>query len=442
MKPISLILAVALAYLFTGCGGRNLVQGQMQVDETQNLTVYSLSFELSEPREITVSLTNVDSGELQYIQGTAAQALQQVLLPALKPGTTYSVELLSEHEVVSETYTFRTRPLNSALFANEKKRVDPNAFEGYILTQRKGTDDGYLYMLDAEGDIVWYQYTPGIPKLSQITESKQILALLGNPKHDNSAGDRIVGLELEGNVTLDIDLKKLNLVAHHEVLEREGDLYTLVYDTIPNEVNGTLERAVSSAVVRLNTAGEILWKWSTFNVVLPTGIPESEMSGDWGHANALAFDTDGNLLISYRDWNQIWKIDVATGSRMWILGEGGDFKIEGLPFDAQHAIIKDPQDNYLLFDNGRNKRRSRIVSYVLQKDLAREAWRIDLPEDLFSVKMGNAALLPNGNILACISGSESVVVLDASGNLLYQVTTGLPSPYRATYVPSFYTKSN
>ena len=439
MKWIRLMVAVALGFCVTGCSNRNVEIGSLDVIETPNPSVYELTFMVKDTVPISVSLENQETGTKQFLESSSENENRQLILPFLKPGLTYTIELLFNGDVISEPFTFRTRPLNSSLFANIKKKVNPEAFEGFILTQRKGSGDGYIYMLDADGDVVWYQRTAGIPKLSQWVDKYQIMTLLGNAEHDNSAGDHIVAYRINGDISWEIDMRKHQLVAHHEVLEHNGDIYTLVYDSIPYTFNGSSEEAVSTAVLRLNKDGEILWKWSTFDVVQPSGIPVSEMMGDWGHANALAFDSDGNLLISYRDWNQIWKVDSNTGKRLWVLGEQGDVDMDGIPFDAQHAVLKDPEDNYMLFDNGRKKERTRVVSYEITENQAKLTRDIELPSELFSVKMGNAAVLPNKNILVCASGSESIVVMDSVGTILYHITTGIPSPYRATYVPAYYT---
>jgi arylsulfate sulfotransferase len=439
MKRNSLILIGLLTLILVGCENRNLVSGDLQVNETPNPAVYLLTYTLKDTVSTTVRLKNRETGSIQTLEGLGSKVNQRLLLPFLKPNRTYTVELLMGQQVVSEPYTFKTRPLDTTLFDIQRKIVSEQVFDGYVLTQRKGTSNGYLYAIDALGDVVWYQYTPGIPKLSQWTSQNRILTLLGHKGHNNSAGDRISSYSLNGEINWSIDLREHQLIAHHEVLEYNGDIYTLVYDSIPYSYKGSKEKAVSSAVVRLNRYGQILGRWSTFDVLKPSGIPVSDMMGDWGHANALSFDSDGNLLISYRDWNQIWKIDVTTGNRMWVLGAQGDFNIDGISFDSQHAILKDPEDNYMLFDNGRQKEMTRIVSYRLDQQKATETRRIELPSDLFSVKMGNAEVLPNGKVLACASGSEAIVVLDSSGSVVYQVSTGIPAPYRATYIPSYYT---
>ena len=49
---------------------------------------------------------------------------------------------------------------------------------------------------------------------------------------------------------------------------------------------------------------------------LATGDPEFANSAawDWMHSNSVQFTPDGNLLLSVRHLDQLFKIDYATGS--------------------------------------------------------------------------------------------------------------------------------
>lgn len=438
MKSLFFLAAALVLITSNGCRSENYFTAAPILGETANPGVRALQFSLKDSIEVSVRISDLKSGEAFFLKGLPPGKTQNVLLACLKPGRDYAVEILHQDHAISAALDFRTPAPDSTLVQVSEKINTGNAFDGYILTQKKGQQDGLVYMLNNESAVVWYQHTPRIPKLSHLTASNEVAVLVGDPKDNNSAGDRIIGYTLDGRVSFDIDLAKQHLMAHHEVIDHNGDVYALVYDSIPYQMGGTRELAVSSAVIRFNKQGEILWKWSTFDVVKPDGIPVKEMDGDWGHANALAFDSDENLLISYRDWNQVWKVDVKTGQRIWVLGEGGDFEMDGPPFDYQHAILKDPNDHYMLFDNGRRKRQTRIVSYRLADGKAERAMDIALPQELFTVKMGNAQVLPNGNLLVCSSPKEGLAVLDPSGKILYQAGAGIPVPYRATYVPPFF----
>lgn len=423
--------------IFSSCEKGISIENSAIIIATKNETVKKLQFTLSDSASVTVRLKNLVSKKELDFNDLKIKVNHEVLLAGLKPDQDYSIEILDNKKVLSKIDSFHTSAIEENIVSIYERVNTPKAFNGYLLTQRRLVR-GSVYMVDSESDLVWYQMTPGQPKLSKWTDNNEVLILVGNAKHNNSAGNQIIAYGIDGEVSYDIDLKKINLIAHHELVERDNSVYTLVYDTIPNMVNEKLEKAVSSAVIKLNKKGEVTWKWSTFDVKNPKGISTEDMGGDWGHANALSFDDDGNILISYRDWNQIWKIDKETGKRIWVLGENGDFEFDDTPFNRQHAIHKNPSGDYMLFDNGRKLRQTRIVSYKLNNKKAKSIVSIPLPEDLYADKMGNVQSLPNGNFLVCSPRSRSIVVINSNGDILYHINTGIPDPYRVSYIPSFF----
>ncbi len=76
---------------------------------------------------------------------------------------------------------------------------------------------------------------------------------------------------------------------------------------------------------------------------------------DWTHYNAIEMDVDSNLLVSSRHFNEIKKINRATGAIMWRLGGNANqfnFLNDPQMFKRQHDIRKISNGNYTLFDNG------------------------------------------------------------------------------------------
>lgn len=57
-----------------------------------------------------------------------------------------------------------------------------------------------------------------------------------------------------------------------------------------------------------------------------------------------------------------------------------------------------------------------------------------LPPDKYTSRMGNAYLLPNGNLLQTSSKTGSIMVTDKQGKVLWE-SVMYYAPYRAIYVP-------
>ena len=83
------------------------------------------------------------------------------------------------------------------------------------------------------------------------------------------------------------------------------------------------------------------------------GFPYNAANFDFVHGNAVEYDLDGNLLISIRTANAVYKIDHTTGSVIWRLGgDYNEFNFLNDPgFIAQHDIRRLPNGNITVFDN-------------------------------------------------------------------------------------------
>jgi hypothetical protein len=133
---------------------------------------------------------------------------------------------------------------------------------------------------------------------------------------------------------------------------------------------------------------------------------------DWTHANSIGYSpADGNLVISVRHLDAVFKVDYAngagTGAVVWRLGRNGDFSTDsGDPFpwfSHQHDAHYDGQ-YFLLYDNG-NTRRAELGTtqnsrgQVYQLDEANRAAHLVYNLDLgvYAAAVGSAELLANGN---------------------------------------------
>ena len=414
------------------------------VAPTNNPSVKKVKITSEDSISVYLKLVHLTSSQVSYTHPTFLDVNHEIILPALRPNSEYAFSVYSESKRLSEVDTFKTERIPTGIVNIDLKKNERGSFGGYLLTQRRLVA-GQAYMLNNLGEVVWYQPIPGQLKLTYYTEKGEVLTLYGASHHNNSAGDKITTYTLSGDTVYHLDLSRLNppLIAHHEILEVEDDLLLLVYDTkeILSPIDDELVEVRSDALVRISKQGEILWKWSTFDAKDPETDPQiMDHLGDWGHANAFSFDQDGNLLVSLRDWNQFWKIDAVSGQLMWTLGVDGDISMDTKDhFSGQHAIHVNQRGDYMIFDNGRENKRSRIMAFQLEDDKASTNISIDLPSDLYADRMGNALLLPNENILVCSPRGRSILVLDTQGTILFHATVGIPDPYRVAYIPPFYT---
>jgi hypothetical protein len=134
---------------------------------------------------------------------------------------------------------------------------------------------------------------------------------------------------------------------------------------------------------------------------------------DVAHLNSIQMVPDGNLLISARHTNTVYKISRRTGNILWRLGGSrSDFKMAGgSDFIAQHHARLQPDGSITLFDNGGPPdpgRESRVLWLNVNEDKmrvsVRKSYRYRRPLKAFS--QGSAQVLGNGDVFVGWGGNE------------------------------------
>lgn len=228
---------------------------------------------------------------------------------------------------------------------------------------------------------------------------------------------------------------------------------------------------VGDMILVLDHNMQLLWAWDSFShqdlsrvatlndkCTQGTGgcvpfNPNFSVANDWTHTNSVQFTADGNIVISERSQDWVFKINYANGtgngSVIWRLGHDGDFTIVNpLPnpcgdpnvfswFTHQHDAAFQRQnvlpEIFTVFDDGNlrvqqcsggNSRG--MVLYVSEP--TRKVF-IQTAADLggYSAALGSAQLLSSpygtygsfGN--GFLSGAAQVSEVDLSGHIVYQL---------------------
>jgi len=107
-----------------------------------------------------------------------------------------------------------------------------------------------------------------------------------------------------------------------------------------------------------DASGTLINEWNSNDYILPTETYDywgySSDPFDYCHGNAIEEDVDGNILMSFRHLNAIYKVDRITGNVIWKLGgNSSDFVFTNdNGFSGQHDIRRTSDGYYSLFDNG------------------------------------------------------------------------------------------
>ena len=304
-------------------------------------------------------------------------------------------------------------------------------------------------ILDNTGRVVWYLFAPD-PVLSNFqAHDGGFYTLLG----PSTRAPHFRLLDELGRETGRAGCVGRDTRFHAMRVRPTGDYYVLCDDRTTADLTalgGLPEVNLNWTVVQhVSRQGNLLWEWKSsehFNVAdvgqdLITGAKSINVT----HGNAIAFDTDGNLLVSFRTLNEITKIDAVTGNVIWRLGGGlgNEFTFVADPkssFERNHGVRVVAPNVIQLHDNG-DEAPSRLARYRINEAAmtAELVWEfIDSPTTYTAVG-GSTDVLEDEGALVSFGRAGRVVETDAAGQRKWELT-GIDGMYvfRAQRIPSLY----
>jgi hypothetical protein len=280
------------------------------------------------------------------------------------------------------------------------------------LTPRSSTDIGPLMLIDNAGQPLFYRRFPTDACDFELQNGRLTYYVVGDAAwYALDSLYRVVDTWTAGNGYLADE--------HEFRLLPDGHALVLCYDTqivamdqiVPG---GNPEAYVYGLVIQeLDTERNVVFQWRSWDFFDITDGVDEDMTApaiDYVHGNAIDVATDGNLLISSRNMNEITKIDRTSGAILWRFAPNGvhnDFTVIGDPhgFGFQHDV-RQPMSGYLtLFDNDwvLNPANARGLMYHLDE----EAMTATLVRDVrpsgggAAYANGSTEWLPGGSMLVC-----------------------------------------
>jgi hypothetical protein len=218
----------------------------------------------------------------------------------------------------------------------------------------------------------------------------------------------------------------------------------------PGSSNATVKCAV---IQELDENKNVVFEWHAKDYYAFDDADESFLFSpsnvDWTHCNAIEVDTDGNLLLSVRHFNEVTKIDRSTGTIIWRLGGKRNqftFLNDTLQFIGQHDIRRIANGNITLYDNGKagpSVHPATAKEYSLNEAglTATLAWSYVENPVSHSNALGNVQRTATGNTLVNYGMlvNEDIIfnIVTPSGNKLFEITyPGSVQSYRSHYYSS------
>ncbi len=373
----------------------------------------------------------------------------------LRPDTTYVVRAKafsqSGDSVLSSFVILQTDTLPAGL-PDFVVNTSQNPSPGYVMLGLTPIPSGpsAAVIVNNDGEIVWYRKFDGPVTDFQRQPHGKFTA------YSTLAGfNRFFEMDVLGNTGYEYIAQTTPETGVHElrVVGAFYYLYATDFRTMDLTGIGGLNNArVRGMTIEGNTTrgAPWTWSWSTFDHFQVTDArPDISLTGanvnQW-HANAIEIDTDGNILVSFRNMDEVTKINTQTGAIIWRLGgENNQFTFINDPsngFSHQHGVRRLSNGNIILFDNGNLHVPpvSRAVEYRVDENAltAEMVWEYRNSPPLYASALGFAHRNDNGNTLICYGTVQKILEVDASGTVLWDLSTVNNFPYRAFRISSLY----
>lgn len=167
---------------------------------------------------------------------------------------------------------------------------------------------------------------------------------------------------------------------------------------------GAMDTVNDAQVKEINPRGEIVWSWHAKDYF--NKAPYNSISAEgWTHTNAVSRLSNGNTLISLRNFNFVVEVN-TTGAIVRTIGEGI------LTQNHDPAVLA--SGNILVADHCEPQR---VIELDAQGQIV---WQFSVPKQL----VRDANRLANGNTL--ITGSSALIEVTKQGKIVWQLKLTTP----------------
>jgi hypothetical protein len=411
---------------------------------------------------VEVTLTAESGGRLEV--GSQSGATVSVRA-TLVENQALVVDALDVPTGVTRAYWIRCLPHDFPRLQVTKPGSPP---PGWYLTGELGTGDTYAIVLDQNATPVWYQKTarPGAINVDSFARNTISWTSSSGPGFgtDPSAAFSVYDLETGTTQRLrsptpPLDFHELQPLANGDRLMLASPLRAGM-DLRPLGL-GANRTIVDCMIQQVSPTGRLIWRWRASEHI---GSGESlhwysytvdrQQAYDVYHCNSIDADSaTGDLLLSVRGTDAIYRIDRRSGSIRWKLG-GNSVALDGEPhlkirndpegtFHGQHDARFRPNNGVSLYDNHTwFLGAARGVEYRVdvRARTATLVWQYRSPDGRHSAATGAFRRYENGNdnlVTWGIKPNSLFTEVDAGGNVLLDVAfPDGQAPYRVVKVPA------
>ena len=211
---------------------------------------------------------------------------------------------------------------------------------------------------------------------------------------------------------------------------------------------------IQPVMIHMDVEENILREWHGLDHIPVTASDNlSYQLVDYLHWNAFDIDSQGGLLMSFRNISTVARLNPTDWSIDWKLGAyGNNFQLDDPDWGSflnQHDVNDIGGNRILLFDNsvssGSQPGYSRVVEYEVDtiEMTATRVWSYSHPNEIYSPAQGSVERLENGNTLIAWGNANAgqgagtlVTEISNQGEIVWEIQLGeYFTVYRARKIP-------
>ena len=319
--------------------------------------------------------------------------------------------------------------------------------QGYLKMQKETPGATYCFNKWNINGVVRYSYIVNDITARQLPTPYG--ALTGYAVITDERLNEIKRIHLQTNKDVSFVKGGPDLDIHDFILISDDHYITMAYypkkpTNIPASLHPHPNVTVLSPIIQEIKNGQVIWQWDGTDhpefyttSVEGNNFSDSVVAQDYMHLNSMVIDpSDNTLICSFRNLDQVIKINRGTGTILWRLGgKNSNFSLSATQqfFRQHHATLTDDNKTLLLFDNGVVPLRpfSRILEFQLNEGLKTvTSFKLYNIPASFSQFMGSVQKI-DGHYFIDGGTAGYIVEIDPLTNERYIEFTGDKPTYRA-----------
>lgn len=278
---------------------------------------------------------------------------------------------------------------------------------GFLVTETfkmafGASGDGAAFIIDGDGDFVWWYVVKGFIDLSRARQSYDGKHMWISTVNVMSNTQKMLRVKMDGSDAQDLT-KEFGNTNHDFAVRSDETVAFIAYGS--NNCDDIKERSPDGKVTTIINSG-------------------SAVGGSACHCNAIQYDrNDDTIVFSELDTSSIVKVTRDTKKVVWLMSsQNSKATVTGMTWRNQHGIhILD--ETHLLFFNNNTGPNSAALEAELSlnggKGTAKQTW--SYPSTITVQYMGDVQRLDNGNTLITYSTGGEVREVSPSGSVLQTI---------------------